>query len=222
MMVARLNRPSPRPLFGESRSLAQCQMMPDKCRRSSTFPTPALARYSRRTSKRRRPARGRFRCWSRAPTRRRPASSPPRWQRSRQDGARPGSPRHSAKTSNGAYQPILATAEGSRPENQRRKNQRQLKGMGRRHGRVETTAKIATPQPCAPSAAAGSLPRKSRQGIKSSPQKKGLDPALIQSERGALKFSSHEPVPTHGSSPRACLARKRSTPAGSQRCVRSA
>jgi hypothetical protein len=32
-------------------------MMPDKCRRSSTFPTPALAGYSRRTSKRRRPAR---------------------------------------------------------------------------------------------------------------------------------------------------------------------
>lgn len=57
MIVARLNRPSPRPLFGESRSLAQCQTMPDKCRRSSTFPTPALARYSRRTSKRRRPAR---------------------------------------------------------------------------------------------------------------------------------------------------------------------
>jgi hypothetical protein len=170
MIVARLNRPSPRPLFGESCSLAQCQMMPDKCRRSSTFPTPALAGYSRRTSKRRRPARA-VPLLERAPTRRRPASSPPRWQRSRQDGARPGSARHSAKTSNGAYRSILATVEGFRPEGQRWKNQRQLIAMGRRHGRVETTAKIATPQPSAPSAAAGSLPRKSRQWIKSSPQK---------------------------------------------------
>ena len=176
MIVARLNRPSPRPLFGESRSLAQCQIMPDKRRRSSTFPTPALAGYSRRTSKRRRPAR-RFRRWSGAPTRRRRASSPPRWQRSRQYGARPGSARHSAKTSNGAYRSILATAEGSRPESQRWKDQRLIKGMGRRHGRVETTAKIATPQPSAPSPAAGSLPRKSRQGIKSSPQKRAADAA---------------------------------------------